>query len=150
MIKTWLPAAAVRKIKFLSKSNIDEFVDEDQRLEAWGGTDDWEYEFEPEGAPTAPASVPQLKMAAAVNDTTYASPIPVENHNAAANHVGSGDDDSGPAGEKKVHFQQTQLSASPPAYDDTSTAAAASSSGPMSRSASRKLIQKPLIEMPLK
>ena len=75
MIKSWLPAAAVKKIKFLTKSNLSEFVKPDQALVAWGGeslkkiikqnklnvafmyfesfpyflgTDDWEYSFEEE------------------------------------------------------------------------------------------------------
>ena len=64
VIKTWLPASAVKKIKFLNKSNVGEYVAEDQRFVAWGGTDDWEYEFEPETSrptpppPSAPAPSP--------------------------------------------------------------------------------------------
>ena len=37
VIKSWLPAAAVKKIKFLTKSNLQEYVSEDQALVAWGG-----------------------------------------------------------------------------------------------------------------
>ena len=37
IIKSWLPAAAVKKIKFLSNSNMEEFVPADQRIVAWGG-----------------------------------------------------------------------------------------------------------------
>ena len=37
IIKSWLPAGAVKKIKFLSKANIGEYVAEDQRPPAWGG-----------------------------------------------------------------------------------------------------------------
>lgn len=73
IIKSWLPAAAVKKIKFLTKANILEYVAEDQRPEAWGGklawmswkqvlrttelnlqihfikgTDDWVYQWEDE------------------------------------------------------------------------------------------------------
>lgn len=48
VIKAWLPAAAVKKIKFLTKSNVGEYIDDDNRFEAWGGSDDWEYVFEPE------------------------------------------------------------------------------------------------------
>ena len=33
VIKAWLPAAAVKKIKFLTKSNMGEYIDEDNRLE---------------------------------------------------------------------------------------------------------------------
>lgn len=48
VIKAWLPAAAVKKIKFLTKSNMNEYIDESNRLECWGGSDPWEYTFEPE------------------------------------------------------------------------------------------------------
>ncbi len=37
IIKTWLPAAAVKKIKFLTKTTVAEYVEEDQRLVAWDG-----------------------------------------------------------------------------------------------------------------
>lgn len=45
IIQAWLPAAAVRKIKFVKKNNIGEFVKPDQRFVTWGGEDPWEYEF---------------------------------------------------------------------------------------------------------
>ena len=48
MIKGWLPPAAVKKIKFLTLSNMGEYVSEDNRLEEWGGTDTWTYTWEPE------------------------------------------------------------------------------------------------------
>ncbi|XP_023342819.1 motile sperm domain-containing protein 2 [Eurytemora carolleeae] len=48
IIKAWLPAAAVKKIKFLTKSNMGEYITDDNRLEAWGGSDPWEYCFEEE------------------------------------------------------------------------------------------------------
>ena len=50
VIKGWLPPAAVKKIKFLTKSNMNEYVSDDQRLEEWGGTDTWQYVWEPEEA----------------------------------------------------------------------------------------------------
>ncbi len=37
IIKRMLPAEAVGMIKFLKKSNNNEFVTEDQRLVSWGG-----------------------------------------------------------------------------------------------------------------
>ena len=43
VIKAWLPPAAVRKIKFLTKSNMGEYIDMENRLESWGGNDAWEY-----------------------------------------------------------------------------------------------------------
>ena len=48
VIKAWLPPAAVKKIKFLTKSNMGEYVSEDNRLEEWGGTDTWQYAWQPE------------------------------------------------------------------------------------------------------
>ena len=37
IIKSWLPAAGVKKIKFLTKSNLAEYIPEDQQLVIWGG-----------------------------------------------------------------------------------------------------------------
>jgi len=48
VIKTLLPPAAVKKIKFVNKSNMDEFVNGDNQLEEWGGTNPWQYKFEEE------------------------------------------------------------------------------------------------------
>jgi len=45
IIKAWLPSGAVKKIKFVNKSTVDEYVHSDQKLVAWGGEDSWEYEF---------------------------------------------------------------------------------------------------------
>ena len=49
IIKAWLPPAAVKKIKFLTKSNMGEYVTEENRLEEWGGSDPWQYQWEHEG-----------------------------------------------------------------------------------------------------
>lgn len=48
VIKGWLPPAAVKKIKFLTKTNMNEYVSDENRLEEWGGTDPWTYVWEPE------------------------------------------------------------------------------------------------------
>jgi len=48
IIKGWMPAAGVKKIKMLTKSNLHEFVAPDQALVAWGGKDSWEYKFQEE------------------------------------------------------------------------------------------------------
>ena len=37
IIKSWLPAAGVKKIKFLTKTNLIEYIPEDQQLAIWGG-----------------------------------------------------------------------------------------------------------------
>lgn len=48
IIKAWLPAGAVKKIKFVNKSTVDEYIHAEQKFIAWGGTDPWEYEFNEE------------------------------------------------------------------------------------------------------
>ena len=45
IIKAWLPSVAVKKIKFVNRNTIDEFVPYDQKFVHWGGEDDWVYEF---------------------------------------------------------------------------------------------------------
>lgn len=47
-MKKTLPAAGVAKLRDVTKSTFGNFVDEDNRLESWGGSDDWEFSFEPE------------------------------------------------------------------------------------------------------
>ena len=37
IIKSWLPAAGVKKIKFLTKSNLAEYIPKEQQLVVWGG-----------------------------------------------------------------------------------------------------------------
>lgn len=51
IIKAWLPAVAVKKIKFVNKNTIDEFIPYDQKFVHWGGEDDWVYEFVEEKQP---------------------------------------------------------------------------------------------------
>lgn len=48
IIKTWLPAKAVKKIKFLSKHNLNEFVSKESIMVSWGGEDNYKFNFEPE------------------------------------------------------------------------------------------------------
>ncbi|XP_058805543.1 motile sperm domain-containing protein 2-like [Phymastichus coffea] len=45
MIKSWLPAKALPKIKFLKKSTLQEFVDPDVGLKCWGGNSDYIFTF---------------------------------------------------------------------------------------------------------
>ncbi len=45
IIKAWLPAGAVKKIKFVNKNTVDDYVRPDQKLVAWAGSDPWQYEF---------------------------------------------------------------------------------------------------------
>lgn len=48
IIKTWLPARAVKKIKFLSKHNLNEYIPKESTMVSWGGDDDYEFSFIPE------------------------------------------------------------------------------------------------------
>ncbi|KAK3915935.1 Motile sperm domain-containing protein 2 [Frankliniella fusca] len=48
VIKSWLPEKAVKKINFVSKSNLKNFVDPKNALSCWGGEDSYEFSFTPE------------------------------------------------------------------------------------------------------
>lgn len=56
IIKSWLPPKSVQKIKFVDRKSISEFVTSDQCLTTWGGTDAYEYSFEPEMMSSSPSS----------------------------------------------------------------------------------------------
>ena len=47
MIKGWLPAADVKKIKFVAKASIGEFVRAEDSLKEWGGEFVHENRFDP-------------------------------------------------------------------------------------------------------
>jgi len=48
IVKQALPAAGVARLRDVTKKDFGKFVDDDNRLESWGGNDDWDFEFEPE------------------------------------------------------------------------------------------------------
>lgn len=48
IIKSWLPAKAVQKIKFINKQSLKEYVDPKNILTGWGGDDDYTFSFTPE------------------------------------------------------------------------------------------------------
>ncbi|XP_024936528.1 motile sperm domain-containing protein 2 isoform X2 [Cephus cinctus] len=48
VIKSWLPAKAIPKIKFVNKSNMKEFIEPNDALKCWGGNDDYTFTFLPE------------------------------------------------------------------------------------------------------
>uniref|UniRef100_A0A146MDY3 Motile sperm domain-containing protein 2 n=1 Tax=Lygus hesperus TaxID=30085 RepID=A0A146MDY3_LYGHE len=50
IIKSWLPTKAVQKIKFVNKGNLKEYVDPSQALTAWGGSDPYQFVFQPESS----------------------------------------------------------------------------------------------------
>ncbi|XP_069671502.1 motile sperm domain-containing protein 2-like [Periplaneta americana] len=54
IIKSWLPAKAVQKIKFVNKSNLKDYVEPDQALKCWGGLDDYTFTFVPEQRAVVP------------------------------------------------------------------------------------------------
>lgn len=45
IIKSWLPAKAIPKIKFVKKSNLKEFVHPSVALKCWGGQNDYVFKF---------------------------------------------------------------------------------------------------------
>lgn len=47
IVKTWLSPEAVNKIRFLSKADLTELIDEDKLLTRLGGTDTYEYSYPP-------------------------------------------------------------------------------------------------------
>jgi len=80
VIKGWLPAAGVKKIKFVAKATVGEFVRAEDRLTEWGG--DFAYDpskFDPGPGPAAPAeingNVEDAKSAAAEDTVSLASTI---------------------------------------------------------------------------
>jgi hypothetical protein len=101
IIKTWLPASGVRKVKFVNKSNLDEFVSADQRLTAWGGEDDWEYDFEPERRlePTSPSSASAPPSYNSALEDSFQSPR-VQTMHSMVEFDSDGNDDL----RRKVHF----------------------------------------------
>ncbi|KAL3880965.1 hypothetical protein ACJMK2_033166 [Sinanodonta woodiana] len=48
IIKTWLSAEAVKRIKFVKKADIQEYINKDQLMEHMGGTDKFQYKYDPE------------------------------------------------------------------------------------------------------
>uniref|UniRef100_A0A8D9A013 Motile sperm domain-containing protein 2 n=1 Tax=Cacopsylla melanoneura TaxID=428564 RepID=A0A8D9A013_9HEMI len=50
LIKSWLPAKAVEKIKFVNKSSLKDFVLAKHALTSWGGEDNYVFVYEPEEA----------------------------------------------------------------------------------------------------
>ena len=48
IIKSWLPAKAIPKIKFVNKSSLKDFVDPSVALKCWGGYNDYTFTFIPE------------------------------------------------------------------------------------------------------
>jgi len=44
----YFPAAAVNRMKFINRDGLGEYIDDDNRLVAWGGRDTWRYAWEPE------------------------------------------------------------------------------------------------------
>lgn len=48
LIKSWLPAKAIPKIKLVNKTTLKEFVDPNDALKSWGGNSDYVYKFVPE------------------------------------------------------------------------------------------------------
>jgi len=91
IIKGWLPAAAVKKIKFLTKSNMGEYLTEENRLEEWGGSDPWQYQWEHE---TNGIAIKEVAFEDAKDETrkktvTFANPTPVMAQSPSQDSLGS-------------------------------------------------------------
>ncbi|KAI5735721.1 hypothetical protein M8J77_021856 [Diaphorina citri] len=54
IIKSWLPAKAVEKIKFVNKSSLKDFVLPKYALTSWGGEDNYVFVFESENVMCSP------------------------------------------------------------------------------------------------
>lgn len=52
IIKALMPPKAVASMRFVSSKNITDYVTPDNLLTCWGGTDEYQFEFEPEQQPT--------------------------------------------------------------------------------------------------
>ncbi|ODM93054.1 CRAL-TRIO domain-containing protein C3H8.02 [Orchesella cincta] len=48
IIKGWLPPKFVDRVKFVDKKTIKEWIEPDNQLAEWGGSDNYVYKFEPE------------------------------------------------------------------------------------------------------
>ncbi|EFN71009.1 Motile sperm domain-containing protein 2 [Camponotus floridanus] len=48
LIKSWLPAKAIPKIKLVNKTTLKEFIDPNDALKSWGGSSDYVFKFVPE------------------------------------------------------------------------------------------------------
>ena len=67
VIKGWLPAAGVKKIKFVAKATVGEFVRPEDRLTEWGGQFVYENRFDP--GPPAEAEATSTEINGNVEDT---------------------------------------------------------------------------------
>lgn len=43
-----MPPKAVASLRFVTSKNVTDYISEDNLLTCWGGTDRYEFEFEPE------------------------------------------------------------------------------------------------------
>lgn len=91
IIKGWLPPAAVKKIKFLTKSNMGEYLTEENRLEEWGGTDSWQYHWESEfiSNGTKEVAFEELRDENKKKTVTFASPSPAIVQSPSQDSIGS-------------------------------------------------------------
>jgi len=89
IIKGWLPAAAVKKIKFLTKSNMGEYLTEENRLEEWGGSDPWQYHWEHEVNGTKESAFEDARDETRKKTVTFANPNPVMAQSPSQDSLGS-------------------------------------------------------------
>lgn len=53
VVKSWLPGKSAELVKFVSRSDLKEFVPPGEQLVEWGGTVQYHFVFEPEFLPAA-------------------------------------------------------------------------------------------------
>merc|ERR1719348_172420 len=101
--------AAVKKIKFLTKSNMSEYVDDENRLECWGGQDTWEYKFEPESRHSNGLKEEgRKKTVTFAGSPMVASPSADSLGSALSSNSGGGSGGGGPQGVDLLHLTPAQ------------------------------------------
>ena len=49
IIKMMLPTSILETTKFVNRTQLTEYIDDDNRLASWGGKDQYKYSFQQEG-----------------------------------------------------------------------------------------------------
>jgi len=99
----------VKKIKFLTKSNMSEYVDDENRLECWGGQDTWEYKFEPESRHSNGLKEEgRKKTVTFAGSPMVASPSADSLGSALSSNSGGGSSGGGPQGVDLLHLNPAQ------------------------------------------
>jgi len=74
IVKTWLSTEGISKIKFVNKTEVTQFIDNDQLLTCMGGSDTFEYTYPPQLF-TGKVEFPPLEERSELRPTYESSPI---------------------------------------------------------------------------